>query len=36
MINTIDSTRMDNRSSKECLDRLQTFFNINEDYFSKV
>ncbi len=36
MINTIESIRIENRSSMECLNRLQTFFNIHEDYLSKV
>lgn len=36
MINFIDAIRAKNRSSTQCLERLQTLVNTNEDYLSKV
>ncbi len=36
MISVIDAIRTEKRSSVQCLERLQTFFDANEDYSSKV
>jgi hypothetical protein len=36
MIRVIDSIRIENRSSAQCLERLQIFFDEKEDYLSKV
>ena len=36
MMNVIDAIRAENRSSTQCLERLQTFVDANEDYLSRV
>lgn len=36
MMNVIDAIRSTNRSSAECLERLQKFVNVHQDYLSKV
>ncbi|CAF5104084.1 unnamed protein product, partial [Rotaria sp. Silwood1] len=36
MINVIDAIRAENRSSAQCLERLQTFVDAHEDYLSKI
>ncbi|CAF3841822.1 unnamed protein product, partial [Rotaria sordida] len=36
MINVIDAIRAENRSSIQCLERLQTFVNAHEDHLSKI